>query len=129
MGAARDRSTVVQEPNPHAEVGIRDLSYELSSTRRTRFPFAFRAAASSRNAKQFNSAGLVNTRSSPVECSPSRPPSPNAKGDAPMTKPTERKAWKALEQHHEEMKNVHLRDLFKQDPQRFDKFTLKFNDI
>ena len=46
-----------------------------------------------------------------------------------MTKPTERKAWQALRQHHEEMKNVHMRDLFKQDPQRFSKFSLKFNDI
>src|SRR4051812_13704078 len=44
------------------------------------------------------------------------------------TKPTERSAWKALRQHHEEIKNVHMRDLFAQDPQRFDKFSLKFND-
>src|SRR3954470_14131910 len=46
-----------------------------------------------------------------------------------MTKPTERKAWKALEAHHKEIASVHMRDLFKQDPQRFDKFTLRFNDI
>src|SRR4051812_45680588 len=46
-----------------------------------------------------------------------------------MTKPTQREAWKALEAHHREIANVHLRDLFKQDPQRFDKFSLKFNDI
>src|SRR3954466_10317242 len=48
---------------------------------------------------------------------------------APMTKPTERKAWKALDEHFKEMASVHMRDLFKQDPQRFDKFTLHFNDI
>src|SRR4051794_5826759 len=46
-----------------------------------------------------------------------------------MTKPTQREAWKALEAHHKEMASVHMRDLFKQDPQRFDKFTLRFNDI
>src|SRR5436305_308235 len=46
-----------------------------------------------------------------------------------MTKPTQREAWKALEAHHKEIANVHLRDLFKQDPQRFDKFSLRFNDI
>src|SRR3954451_16395423 len=46
-----------------------------------------------------------------------------------MTKPTQREAWKALEAHHKELANVHMRDLFKQDPQRFDKFTLRFNDI
>src|SRR5262245_38471491 len=46
-----------------------------------------------------------------------------------MTKPTQREAWKALEAHHKEIANVHLRDLFKQDPQRFDKLSLRFNDI
>src|SRR4051794_21074529 len=46
-----------------------------------------------------------------------------------MTKPTQREAWKALEAHHKEMASVHMRDLFKQDPQRFDKFNLRFNDI
>src|SRR5262249_48539365 len=46
-----------------------------------------------------------------------------------MTKPTQREAWKALEAHHKEMANVHMRDLFKQDPQRFDKFSLRFEDI
>src|SRR4051794_28405739 len=46
-----------------------------------------------------------------------------------MTKPNERKAWKALEDHQKEMASVHVRDLFKSDPQRFDKFNLRFNDI
>src|SRR5437868_9457529 len=46
-----------------------------------------------------------------------------------MTLPIQRKAWQALQQHFEEMKSIHMRDLFKQDPQRFDKFSLKFNDI
>jgi glucose-6-phosphate isomerase len=38
-------------------------------------------------------------------------------------------AWKALEAHYEKMRNVHLRDLFEQDPQRFEKFSLTFNDM
>lgn len=46
-----------------------------------------------------------------------------------MTAPTERKAWKALADHFKEMESVHLRDLFKEDPNRFDKFSLQFNGI
>jgi glucose-6-phosphate isomerase len=38
-------------------------------------------------------------------------------------------AWKALEAHYEQMKKVHLRSLFEQDPQRFEKFSLTLNDI
>ncbi len=38
-------------------------------------------------------------------------------------------AWKALEAHYQEMKEKHMRDLFKQDPSRFGKFSLRFNDI
>jgi glucose-6-phosphate isomerase len=46
-----------------------------------------------------------------------------------MTKPTQRQAWKALEAHHKEIAPLQMRDLFKQDPKRFDKFSLRFNDI
>ncbi len=46
-----------------------------------------------------------------------------------MTRPTQREAWKALESHFKEMEKVHLRDLFAQDPQRFDKFSLRFEDV
>lgn len=38
-------------------------------------------------------------------------------------------AWMALEKHRDEMQNVHMRDLFSQDPQRFDKFSLRVNNI
>jgi glucose-6-phosphate isomerase len=38
-------------------------------------------------------------------------------------------AWKALEAHYKEVAPLHMRDLFKQDPKRFDKFSLRFNDI
>src|SRR5436305_11451126 len=46
-----------------------------------------------------------------------------------MTKPTERQAWKALESHFKQVEHLHLRDLFKEDPQRFDRFSLRFEDI
>ncbi len=38
-------------------------------------------------------------------------------------------AWKALMQHHQEIRSVHMRDLFAQDPQRFERFSLRFGDI
>src|SRR5436305_1288731 len=46
-----------------------------------------------------------------------------------MTKPTERQAWKALESHFKQVEHLQMRDLFKEDPQRFDRFSLRFNDI
>jgi glucose-6-phosphate isomerase len=38
-------------------------------------------------------------------------------------------AWQALQNHRREMVDVHLRDLFAQDPQRFDRFSLQVGDI
>lgn len=38
-------------------------------------------------------------------------------------------AWHALQEHHREMAGVHMRDLFAQDPQRFERFSLRFGDI
>jgi glucose-6-phosphate isomerase len=38
-------------------------------------------------------------------------------------------AWKALEAHYKKVEPLHMRDLFEQDPQRFDKFSLTFKDI
>ena len=38
-------------------------------------------------------------------------------------------AWKNLEQHYAATKNTHMRDLFAQDPARFKKFSLEFEDI
>ena len=43
--------------------------------------------------------------------------------------PTTTKAWKKLTDHFEQMKSVHMRDLFSEDPGRFDKFSLLFNDM
>jgi len=38
-------------------------------------------------------------------------------------------AWLALQQHYQTMKDVHMRDLFAADPQRFQKFSLRHADI
>jgi glucose-6-phosphate isomerase len=38
-------------------------------------------------------------------------------------------AWQALQKHQREMADVHMRDLFARDPQRFDKFSLRTGDI
>ena len=38
-------------------------------------------------------------------------------------------AWKALQVHYEATKNVHMKDLFDSDPDRFTKFSLKFEDM
>ncbi|MCF6265057.1 MAG: glucose-6-phosphate isomerase [Desulfuromusa sp.] len=38
-------------------------------------------------------------------------------------------AWQALLDHHQSIENLHLRDLFSEDLQRFEKFSLKFDDI
>ena len=37
--------------------------------------------------------------------------------------------WKALEDHYEETKNLHMRELFAQDPDRFRKFSIRQGDI
>jgi glucose-6-phosphate isomerase len=46
-----------------------------------------------------------------------------------MTTPTQLPAWKALEAHYQEVAPLQMRDLFKQDPKRFEKFSLRFEDI
>ena len=38
-------------------------------------------------------------------------------------------AWKALEHHRTEIQNLHMRDLFREDPQRFSKYSLSVNGI
>jgi hypothetical protein len=40
-----------------------------------------------------------------------------------VTSATERSAWKALRSHHEEIRDLHLRDLFASDPSRGERFT------
>jgi glucose-6-phosphate isomerase len=46
-----------------------------------------------------------------------------------MTSLTRSPAWKALKAHHKQLADVQMRDLFAQDAQRFDKYTLRFNDV
>eukprot|EP01125_Pyxidicula_operculata_P002551 TRINITY_DN12406_c0_g1_i1.p1 TRINITY_DN12406_c0_g1~~TRINITY_DN12406_c0_g1_i1.p1 ORF type:complete len:563 (-),score=105.31 TRINITY_DN12406_c0_g1_i1:625-2283(-) len=38
-------------------------------------------------------------------------------------------AWKQLEEHQKKLRNVHMRDLFQQDTSRFEKLSIKFEDI
>ncbi len=46
-----------------------------------------------------------------------------------MASLTRSPAWKALKTHHKQMAGVHMRDLFAADARRFDKYTLRFNDL
>ncbi|MDT7830508.1 glucose-6-phosphate isomerase [Pricia sp. S334] len=47
----------------------------------------------------------------------------------PKINPTETSAWKALTEHYHEMKEVQMKDLFSQNPDRFDQMSLILNDI
>ena len=46
-----------------------------------------------------------------------------------MNKLTESPAWTALARHREAMAGVHIRDLFAEDPKRFDTFSRRLGDI
>ena len=46
-----------------------------------------------------------------------------------MSRLTESSAWQALQAHYEKMAGTHMRDLFAEDPSRFDRFSLRFRDI
>ncbi len=43
--------------------------------------------------------------------------------------PTTTKSWQKLSQHYEKIKDLHMRDLFAEDPRRFEMFSIRFNDI
>ena len=43
--------------------------------------------------------------------------------------PTKTRSWTKLEAHFREMKSIQMKDLFDEDPQRFNKFSLQFEDI
>ncbi len=43
--------------------------------------------------------------------------------------PTQTEAWKQLTNHYNELKDIHLKDLFSNDTNRKNKFTLNFNDF
>ena len=43
--------------------------------------------------------------------------------------PTETQSWKDLVKHFKEMKSVHMKDLFADDPDRFKKYSIRFDGI
>ena len=45
------------------------------------------------------------------------------------TNPTSTKAWKKLEEHYSQTKDLHLKTLFNQNKNRQKDFTLNFNDF
>ncbi|WP_066833816.1 glucose-6-phosphate isomerase [Rufibacter ruber] len=47
----------------------------------------------------------------------------------PAVNPTTTQAWEKLSQHFSQLQSAHLIDLFAQDPERFQKFSLTFEDI
>ena len=47
----------------------------------------------------------------------------------PKINPTTTTTWQQLIQHHSEMRHVKMRDLFGSDPGRFEKFSLRLDDI
>jgi glucose-6-phosphate isomerase len=46
-----------------------------------------------------------------------------------MSNLVETPTWQAMVQHHQEIKDLHMRDLFAGDPQRFARFSLRLGDI
>ena len=47
----------------------------------------------------------------------------------PKVNPVTTKSWQILGRHYTKMKKVHMKTLFAEDPQRFKKFSCRFNDI
>ena len=47
----------------------------------------------------------------------------------PKINPTKTRSWKKLKDHYRVMKSRHLADLFRQDPERFSRFSVAFEDI
>ena len=47
----------------------------------------------------------------------------------PNVNPTKTKAWQALTEHFNEVKDLHLKNILKDDSKRFEKYTLQFEDI
>lgn len=47
----------------------------------------------------------------------------------PTINPTSTEAWKKLQNHFKEVRNLHMKDLFEQDSNRANKFTIKWDDF
>jgi glucose-6-phosphate isomerase len=43
--------------------------------------------------------------------------------------PTKTVSWQNLKNHYKKIKNIHMKERFKTDPERFRKFSTQFNDI
>jgi glucose-6-phosphate isomerase len=43
--------------------------------------------------------------------------------------PTTTKSWQNLRRHYEKTRNLHMRTFFVENPSRFDKFSIRFNDL
>ena len=46
-----------------------------------------------------------------------------------MSNLTETSAWRALARHREQMNDVHMRDLFRDDPDRFNRYSIRLDDL
>jgi len=46
-----------------------------------------------------------------------------------MSELTQLNSWRALVKHYDDIKHIHMRDMFLSDEKRFDKYSLKLNDI
>lgn len=46
-----------------------------------------------------------------------------------MSQLTKSEVWKNLSLHYNKIKKLHMREMFNEDPERFNKFSLQFNDI
>ena len=46
-----------------------------------------------------------------------------------MSKLTTSPAWQALKAHHATIEPLHMRQMFRDDPARFDKFSLQLGDL
>ena len=46
-----------------------------------------------------------------------------------MSELTQSNTWLALKKHYDEIKHIHMRDMFENDENRFDKHSLELNDI
>ena len=46
-----------------------------------------------------------------------------------MSTLTQSPAWQALQAHHQSLADVHMRELFAQDPQRFSRFSMQLDSL
>lgn len=46
-----------------------------------------------------------------------------------MSKLTDSAEWKALETHLEDISHLHMRDMFRDNPQRFEQFSVRLGDL